>query len=418
MVTTDRSNPSGAQSTQTTPLAGLQVIELSSFVAAPLGGMTLAQLGAEVIRIDPIGGGPDQHRWPITNDGASLYWAGLNKGKRSVTVDLRAEPGRDLVRQLVGSCAPGTAVVVTNSAGQDWLSYDELRRYQADLIHVQVHGHSDGTPAVDYTVNAEMGFPLVTGPANHADPVNHVLPAWDIACGLYVATGVAAATRHRELTGEGCKLTIALSDVALAMAGNLGMLAEAEVTKVQRPRIGNYLYGSFARDFSSVDGRRFMVVALTRRHWRDLLTVTETQVAVSALEDALGVDFSREDDRYEYREALAGLFDRWFSRCTSAEVEAALSATALLWAPYRTFTDVVAHLGTSAGKNPIVEQIDQPGIGSYLSPGSPLVQDGRPVRARPAPLLGTDTYPVLTERLGLQREELSRLRSAGVLPEQ
>jgi 2-methylfumaryl-CoA isomerase len=76
------------------PLAGLRVIEVSSFVAAPLGGMTLAQLGAEVIRIDPPGGAPDTTRWPLAPNGGSLYWAGLNKGKRSVTLDLRSPGGQ------------------------------------------------------------------------------------------------------------------------------------------------------------------------------------------------------------------------------------------------------------------------------------------------------------------------------------
>ena len=75
-------------------LDGMRIIEGSAFVAAPLGGMTMAQLGAEVIRFDPIGGGLDRTRWPITADGQSLFWAGLNKGKRSIQVDLAGEEGR------------------------------------------------------------------------------------------------------------------------------------------------------------------------------------------------------------------------------------------------------------------------------------------------------------------------------------
>jgi 2-methylfumaryl-CoA isomerase len=399
------------------PLAGLQVIELSSFVAAPLGGMTLAQLGADVIRIDPLGGAADQHRWPVTRSGASLYWAGLNKGKQSLTLDLRSDAGRQLVRDLVAACPTRSAVVLTNSVGQDWLTYDALREVRDDLIHVHVQGRGDGTPAVDYTVNAEVGFPLVTGPAGHADPVNHVLPAWDIACGLYAATGVAAAARRRELTGEGSALTVALADVALSMAGNLGLLAEAQLNDVERQRIGNYLYGGFARDFRSADGHRFMVVALTSRHWRDLLVVTGTRGPVEALEGALGADFSREDDRFEYREVLAGLFERWFVRQTADQVTAALAATALVWAPYRTFADAVGHLNSPGGANPIVSVVDQPGVGPHLSPGMPLVSDGHPVPARPAPLLGADTDRILAERLGLSDHQITHLRQRGVLAE-
>ncbi len=153
----------------------------------------------------------------------------------------------------------------------------------------------------------------MTGPEGHAGPVNHVLPAWDIACGLYAAIGLLGAERHRRLTGKGQQISVALDDVALATAGNLSFLAEAEVNRVRRPRIGNHLYGSFARDFGTRDGRRVMVVALTGRHWADLLAATGLRAPVAALEEALGADFSAEDDRYEYREVLAGLLQRCFA---------------------------------------------------------------------------------------------------------
>src|SRR5215475_11313905 len=101
------------------PLAGLRVIEVSSFVAAPLGGMTLAQLGAEVIRIDPPGGAPDTTRWPLSPDGKSLYWAGLNKGKRSVTLDLRSAAGQAAVADLIANSGPDGGILLTN-AGYPW----------------------------------------------------------------------------------------------------------------------------------------------------------------------------------------------------------------------------------------------------------------------------------------------------------
>src|SRR3979411_1604716 len=92
------------------PLAGVRIVEICSFVAVPLAGMTLAQLGAEVIRVDPIGGAGDYHRWPITDDGESIYWAGLNKGKRSVAADMRSPEGQELVQRLIA----GSGVLVTN----------------------------------------------------------------------------------------------------------------------------------------------------------------------------------------------------------------------------------------------------------------------------------------------------------------
>src|SRR5215218_5827857 len=84
-----------------TPLAGVRIIEISSFVAVPLAGMTLAQLGADVIRVDPVGGAADYKRWPLTDGGDSIYWAGLNKSKRSVAADLRSAQGQQLVARLI-----------------------------------------------------------------------------------------------------------------------------------------------------------------------------------------------------------------------------------------------------------------------------------------------------------------------------
>ncbi|MGK2870472.1 MAG: CoA transferase, partial [Mycobacterium sp.] len=207
------------------PLAGVRIIEISSFVAVPLAGMTLAQLGAEVIRIDPVGGAADYKRWPVTDDGDSIYWAGLNKGKQSVAVDMRATEGQDLIRRLIADAG----VLITNVAGRQWHSYAELVALRPDLIHVEISGRADGSTGVDYTVNAAVGFPLVTGPANLATPVNHVLPAWDVACGLYAALAVVTAVRNREVTGAGQQVAIPLENVALATAGNLSFLTEVMV---------------------------------------------------------------------------------------------------------------------------------------------------------------------------------------------
>jgi 2-methylfumaryl-CoA isomerase len=373
-------------------LEGLRVVEVSSFVAAPLGGMTLAQLGAEVIRVDPEGGGPDIGRWPVAGSGTSLYWAGLNKGKRSVTADFRSPEGRRRITELVTEPGAGRGILLTNAVGRAFLDDDVLRARRPDLIHLRILGRPDGTAAVDYTVNAATGFPLVTGPAAYGEPVNHVLPAWDIACGLYAALGIVAAERRRARTGEGCFACVALRDVALAMAGNLGFLAEAQVGGVTRERIGNHVYGGFGRDFTCRDGERVMVVALTARHWRDLVAVTGTTAPVRALEEGLGADFGREADRYAYREALAALFGRWFAERDIGTVTAALSRTAVLWDRYRSFADLVADPELAA--NPLMSTVDQPGAGPYLAPGCPLSVDGRFSPAVPAPRLGAHTGDV------------------------
>jgi len=397
------------------PLHGLRVIEVSSFVAAPLGGMTLAQLGADVIRVDPRGGAADRYRWPLAPSGASLYWAGLNKGKRSITVDFSHESGRDVIRDLVRTSPERSAVVLTNAVGRKWLSYDALVDIVPDLIHVQVEGKRDGSPAVDYTVNAELGFPLITGPHGFADPVNHVLPAWDLACGLYAALGVTAAALRRNETGEGESIHVALGDVALATAGNLGFLAEAQLTGVDRKRIGNHLYGGFARDFECADGGRLMLVALTDRQWRELILVSQTGDAVSALEKVLDADFTLETERYEHREVLAALLSRWFARRTLAEASEKLEATSVLWAPYRSFAEVSREISGTPGHS-LFSTVEQPGIGSYSAPGSPLRLASGETSAQPAPLLGHDTAELL-QLAGRSDDEIARMAAAGIVGE-
>ena len=147
-------------------LEGLRVVEGSAFVAAPLGGMTLAQLGADVIRFDPIGGGLDHARWPVTANGSSMFWAGMNKGKRSIAVDIRQPRGQELLTQLI--CAPGAdaGLFSTNFPARGWLAYDTLAARRADLIMVNLLGRRDGGSEVDYTVNPGLGFPMLTGPAD------------------------------------------------------------------------------------------------------------------------------------------------------------------------------------------------------------------------------------------------------------
>lgn len=381
------------------PLAGLRVIEVSSFVAAPLGGMTLAQLGAEVVRVDPLGGAADTTRWPLAPNGGSLYWAGLNKGKRSVTLDLRSPAGQRAVVDLVASSGSDGGIVLTNAA-YPWLAYEALKDTRPDLIHLRITGSHDGGAAVDYTVNAGAGFPLATGSEDNAGPVNHVLPAWDVACGLYAAVGILAAERHRRRTGEGRAITLSLADVALAVTGHLGFLAEGRFGE-GRPRIANHLYGGFARDFRTGSGDFVMVVTLTGRHYADLARATGRTEALAAVEKALGADFAKDGDRYAHREVIAALVAPWFAEHTTGEVAEALGGTSVLWERYRTFAELASDPATLA--NPLVSLIDQPGIGEILATGTPLAQPGTPQTPTPAPLLGADTDAVLNElRRGAQ----------------
>jgi 2-methylfumaryl-CoA isomerase len=397
-------------------LDGLRVIEGSAFVAAPLGGMTLAQLGADVIRFDPIGGGLDRDRWPITDDGASLFWAGMNKGKRSIQVDLRSERGQELLAALATQPGPDAGILLTNFPPRGWLGYDSLRRRRDDLIMVSITGNHDGSSAVDYTVNPATGFPWATGPRNLAVPFNHLLPAWDAITGTLAAAGLLAAERHRGKTGEGQLVRVALSDVAMAMVGNLGKIAEAQVCRREREKEGNYLYGAFGRDFLTADGKRIMIVALTLQQWENLVAATGLHDAFATVEDAMEVDLSAEGDRFAAREVIAALIKPWTTRRTFDEIREIFDRHRVCWGPYQTFLELVDHDPRCSPDNPMFEEVEQPGIGQYLMPGSPLEFSklGRaPVRR--APRLGEHTDEVLAGVLALSDAEIGRLHDEGVI---
>lgn len=393
------------------PLAGLRIVEVSSFVASPLCGLTLSQLGAEVIRIDPVGGAGDRNRWPVTGAGESIYWTGLNRGKRSVTCDMRSSEGQVLVQRLV--CAPGGGILVTNAGGRDWLSHTALRGLRSDVITLRLTGTPAGGAAVDYTVNAATGFPAITGPESHTGPVNHALPAWDVAAGLYAALAIVSAVRRRERTGLGADIELPLSDVALAVSGYLGYLTEVQINGSGRDRVGNAVYGTYGQDFVTADNARYMVVALTSRHMRDLLRVTGRAAAVETLETALDVDFSTDADRYRHRDLLTALLTPWFAERTAADVEAALADSSVLFERYRSFDEVVG--SGELRNNPLFSVLHQPRIGAYLAAGLPASFDGSHLSAGAAPLLGADGAAVVQELLGVSDDDIDHLIDGGHL---
>ena len=397
-------------------LSDLRIVEGSAFVAAPLAGMTLAQLGAEVIRFDPIGGGLDRNRWPVTSSGKSLYWASLNKGKRSIQVDIRKPEGRELIQALVAAPGPGNGLFLTNFPAEGWLSYDEMKKRREDLVMVAIRGQPDGATAVDYTVNAAAGFPMATGPEGTQGPINHVLPALDIATGLSAAFGLLAAERHRRITGEGQLVRLSLMDSALAMLGHLGILAEVQVNGVDRPRHGNDLYGAFGRDFPCSDGERVMIVALTDRQWRAVVEATGAAAKIAAVEKTLGLDFRKEGDRFKARDTLNPLVGSWIAARSYEEVARIFAEKGVLFERYQSFGELVSSDPRCSLANPLFGEVDQPGIGRMLTPGS-LLDFGATPRIAPvrAPELGEHTDQVLAEVLGLTSAEIGGLHDKGIV---
>lgn len=395
-------------------LQGMRIVEGAAFVAAPSGAMTLAQMGADVIRFDMIGGGLDYRRWPVDANNNSLFWAGLNKGKRSIAVDFRTPEGQEILTRLI--CAPGenAGLFMTNFPARGWLADSNLRNQRRDLIYLNLTGDRHGGSAVDYTVNCEVGLPTMTGAT--AEPVNHVLAAWDVIAGQTLALGLLAAERHRRITGEGQMVRLALADVALATMGHLGFIAEAQVNGTDREACGNYLYGAYGKDFVTADGRRVMIIGLTGNQWNAIKKATGLGVEIDQLGARLHLDLGREGDRFRAREALTELFAPWFAARPFETVAAALDGAGVCWGKYQTIKELVDRDSECSTANPLFEEVEQPGIGTYLTPGNPLyfaTGDRQPVR--PAPLVGQHTDEILADELGMSSSEIGRLHDANIV---
>ena len=242
-------------------------------------------------------------------EGESLYWAGLNKGKRSIAVDLRSKRAQELLTELIGI----TGTFLTNFPARGWMSYSALQKRRADLVMLALTGNRDGSTALDYTVNAAMGYPLATGPVESSEPVNHVLPAWDLICGQTAALGLLAADRRRLQSGEGTLMSLALSDVALAAVAALGHVAEAQINSTERGRFGNDLYGAYGAEFTTADGARLYVAGISPKQWSNLLEATESTAAVAAIAEAEGLDFGNEGDRFEARAEVSAAMRPWIA---------------------------------------------------------------------------------------------------------
>ncbi|MDN3646712.1 CoA transferase [Pontixanthobacter aestiaquae] len=400
-----------------TLLSGLSLIEVSSFVASPTAGLYCAQMGAEVIRVDQIGGGLDYDRYQLTEEGRSLSWENLNRAKKSVAVNMRSAEGRELVQEL----ARKTGQLITNVPEQSFLSHAVLKEGRSDMITVRIMGWGDGRQAMDFTVNAASGYPLMTGPAEWdpetAPPVNQLLPAWDFITGAYTAFALMAALRRRDTTGEGGEVRIPLGDVAIGTVANSGAMAEMLYRGSDRERLGNDIWGALGRDFISRDRKRFMVAVLTTKQWHGVVEAFGIAGQVEALEQQHGIRFADSDhNRFTHRAELFDLLQEVASALDYAELAQRLSAAGCTYERYRTMHEA-ANDPELVTNNPLFGASPaNPSGFDYPAPGPFANMPGQSRGApEPAPFLGANSEEILAERLGLGSGEIGKLMDSGVI---
>jgi 2-methylfumaryl-CoA isomerase len=382
-------------------LGGLRIIEGASYVAAPSAAVTLAQMGADVIKFDPIGGGIDYRRYPLSSQGKSIFWSSMNKGKRS--------------QQLLAASGEEGGIFLTNFALRGGLSFETLRQHRPDLIYAVVCGNRQGGSEVDYTVNPQVGYPYLTG--SRENPVNHALPAWDLMTGQVTALSILAAERHRRLTGEGQYLKVPLKDVALFAVSSMGLTTEFEVNAVDRPSVGNHIYGAYGTDFVTADGKRIMLVGLTNKQWQAIKKATGLDQAFNELGDRLNLDLDRfEEHRFEAREELDELINSWLSQRTFSDISQRFNDWGVCWSQYRSIGEAVSEDPDLSEENPLFAEVDQPGIGSFLASTAPMIfGDVERTPVQRAPVLGEHTDEILSGLLGLDDSEIGALHDRGIV---
>ncbi len=392
-------------------LNGVTVIEVSSFVASPTIGLYLAQMGARVIRVDQIEGGQDFKRWPVTENNDSLSWENLNRAKQSLTLDFSKPEARELLQELIGNVGN----LVTNLPATGFLSHEKLAQKRPDLISVRVMGWPDGSIALDYTANAAVGYPVLTGPG--PEPVNNVLPAWDLLTGAYGAFAFTAALRQRELTGKGEEIRLPLTDVAVGSVANMGRVAEVLYHGKDRERLGNAVYGTIGRDFLTRDNQRIMIVAINERQWGSLVKTLDMGDEIARLESELGVSFAGDDGlRFTHREAIFAIIGDKIGARDLADVGAAFEKAGVVSTTYRNMLETVKD-PRLVGDNPIFSTCDDNPSGFSYPAAGPFAtlpdQTRGPVPG--APRVGAHSEQVLADLMGLEQGRIAELIDAGIV---
>lgn len=398
------------------PLAGIKVLDLSRVLAGPWSGQMLGDLGADVIKVEQPGQGDDTRKWgpPFLADGSrdSAYYLCANRNKRSVAIDLSRPEGQDLVRQL----AAQVDIVLENfrvgGLAKYGLDYASLKAVKPDLIYCSITGFGQTGPekdkgGYDFLIQGMSGLMSVTGDAD-GHPLKVGIPVSDLTTGLYATISILAALQHRNRTGEGQHIDLALLDAQMALLANQGsnwLNGGAEPRRMgnQHPTIVPY------QDFACADGD--IIIALGNdRQFRDL-------VHVLGLPDmAEDPRFALSADRSDNREAMFARINPAIAQWKSDELLAALEAAKLPCGKINTIPQALVQPQTVARE--LVQEISRDDGTPVRFVGFPAKLSASPASYRLAPpRSGQDTRAVLREVLGLDDEKIDAMATAGVIAE-
>ena len=402
-------------------LQGVRVLDLSRVLAGPWCTQTLADLGADVVKVERPGSGDDTRGWgpPFLKDSAgndtaeAAYYLGANRNKRSITVDLAHPEGQALLRRLAAQCD----VVVENFKVGDMARYGldaaTLRALNPRLVYCSITGFGQTGPyrdraGYDYAIQGIGGLMSVTGERDDlpgGGPQKVGVAVADLFTGLYATIGILAALRHRDATGEGQVLDMALLDTQVAMLANLG--ANYLVTKKAPARAGNAHQNIVPYQvFEVADGHLILAVGNDGQFQKFCAVAGCPELASDPR-------FIKNADRVRHRAALVPLLEPVLRQRAKADWLAALEAAKVPCGPINHLGEVFADPQVQARE--MVTHWPHPLAGEIELVASPIKLSATPVaRHRPPPLLGQHTDEVLAE-FGLSPAECQRLREQRVI---
>ena len=400
----------------TGPLAGIKVLDLSRVLAGPWSGQMLGDLGAEVIKVEQPGQGDDTRKWgpPFLEDGSrdSAYYLCANRNKRSVAIDLSKPEGQDLIRQLAAQADIVLENFRVGGLAKYGLDYASLKAVKPDLIYCSITGFGQTGPdkdkgGYDFLIQGMSGLMSVTGDAD-GHPLKVGIPVSDLTTGLYATISILAALQHRNRTGEGQHIDLALLDAQMALLANQGSnwlngAAEPRRLGNQHPTIVPY------QDFACADGD--IIIALGNdRQFRDLVTV------LGLPEMATDPRFALSANRSDNRDAMFALINPAIAKWRSDDLLAALEAAKLPCGKINTIPQALVQPRTVARE--MVHEIARDDGTPVRFVGFPAKLSASPVTYRHAPpRSGQDTRAVLGAVLGLNDAEIDALNTAGVVAE-
>jgi CoA:oxalate CoA-transferase len=392
-----------------TPLASVLVLDLSRVLAGPYCTMLLADLGAEVVKLEQPGAGDETREWgPPEIGGESAYFLSVNRNKKSCAVDLKTPEGREIVRRLVSRADVLVENFRAGVASRLGVGHEELRDENPRLVYCSITGFGSDReppdrPAYDFVVQAESGLMAVTGDAR-GEPMKVGVALVDVLAGTHAAVGILAALVARAETGKGDRLEVPLLDAALASLVNVA--SNALVTRTEPARYGN-AHASIVpyQTFATRDGWIAIAAANDRLFARLCAVLGRTELA----EDDR---FATNPARVANREALLRALEPEFRRRGADEWLAALERAGVPAGKVRGVLDAIRH-PAERGRTATVTVV-HPTAGEIDLVGSPIRFASGIRQTEPPPLLGEHTAVVLSE-VGYTAEEIGELERRGVV---